>query len=306
MRPFPPRFNPGMSGAGRGSDSGHTNDDVTVTAEQNDVECDNVNENCDDATDGRGVPTSDCSLSSSSEVAQEQRDDLSLTGCWKLSDKSRAGFVVKDNLLYHRTRILGQDVYQLVVPESRRAHVLKMGHDSFGGHMGFKRTKARISCTFYWPGLREDCEQYVKTCEACLMKARVTYRDWIPIKPTPRGPPTLPKDSWCDKESPISVGKDARDYLRDSTPIWRMPRHMHKESVLQDLPCSVNTCAVACENGSQFGYIAVIPLSTEVSSPARPSHMIDRTSINHLGTEQRAELLAVLDRYPECFPMRRG
>jgi len=33
-------------------------------------------------------------LSSSSEVAQEQRDDPSVTGCWKL-----AGFVVKDNLL---------------------------------------------------------------------------------------------------------------------------------------------------------------------------------------------------------------
>jgi len=64
-----------------------------------------------------------------------------------------------------------------VVPESRRAHVLKMGHDSFGGHMGFKRTKVRISYTFYWPGLREDCLQYVKTCETCQLKVRVTYRD---------------------------------------------------------------------------------------------------------------------------------
>ena len=105
------------------------NDDVTVMAEQNNVQFDNVNEDCDDVTDGGGVPTSDRSLSSSSEVAQEQRDDATLTGCWKLADKGRAGFVVKDNLLYHRTKILGQDVYQLVVPESRRAHVLKMGHD---------------------------------------------------------------------------------------------------------------------------------------------------------------------------------
>ena len=29
--------------------------------------------------------------------------------------------------------------------------------------------------------------------------------------------------------------------------------------------------------------------------------MIDRNSISHLGREQQAELLAVLDRYPECF-----
>jgi len=162
------------------------NDDVTVMVDQNDVECDNVNEDCDDVTDGGGVPTSDRSLSSSSEVAQEQRDDATLTGCWKLADKGRAGFVVKDNLLYHRTKILGQDVYQLVVPESRRAQVLKMGHDSFGGHMGFKHTKARIGYTFYWSGLREDCEQNVKTCEACQMKVRVTYRDRVAIKPVPR------------------------------------------------------------------------------------------------------------------------
>jgi len=85
------------------------------------------------------------------------------------------------NLLYHRTKILGQDVYQLLVPESHRAHVLKMGHDSFGGHMGFKRTKARINYTFHWPGLRENCEQYVKTCGTCQLKARATYYDvdWI-------------------------------------------------------------------------------------------------------------------------------
>jgi len=111
------------------------NDDVTVMAEQKEVECDNINEDSSNVTDGGSISTSDCSLSSLSEVAQEQRDDTSLSDCWKLAEKGRTGFVVKDNLLYHRTKILGQDVYQLVVPENRRAHVLKIGHDSFGGHM---------------------------------------------------------------------------------------------------------------------------------------------------------------------------
>ena len=72
-------------------------DDVTVVTEHNNVlESDNVDEDCNNGTDGGSVPTSDCSLSSSSEVAQEQRDDPSLTGCWKLAEKGRAGFVVKD------------------------------------------------------------------------------------------------------------------------------------------------------------------------------------------------------------------
>jgi len=79
--------------------------------------------------------------------------------------------------------------------------------------------------------------------------------------------------------------------------------HVRVESVAYDSLCFVNTCAVVNvnENGNDFGDIGVIPLSTEVSSPVSPSQMIDRDSINHLGREQQAELLAVLDRYPECF-----
>ena len=68
-----------------------------------------------------------------------------------------------------------------------------------------------------------------------------------------------------------------------------------------DSLCFVNTCAVVCENDADFGNIDVIPLSTEVSSPVSPSEMIDRNLISHLGREQQAELLAVLDRYPEWF-----
>ena len=50
-------------------------DDVTVMAEQNDAKCDNVDEDCSNVTDGGSVPISGCSLSSSSAVAQEQRDN---------------------------------------------------------------------------------------------------------------------------------------------------------------------------------------------------------------------------------------
>jgi len=73
-------------------------------------------------------------------VIQEQRNDKSLTGCWKLAERGKGGFVVKDGILYHRAKILGQSFLQLVVPVSRREHVMKMGHGSFGGHMSVKRT----------------------------------------------------------------------------------------------------------------------------------------------------------------------
>jgi len=92
----------------------------------------------------------------------------------------------KDNSLYHRAKILGQPFLQLVVPFCRREHVLRMGHDTFGGHKSVKRTKARIYYTFYWPSLAEDCRRYIQTCHTCQMKARLTYRDRVPITPIPR------------------------------------------------------------------------------------------------------------------------
>jgi len=89
------------------------------------------------------------SLASCSEVAQEQRNDKSLNGCFTLAARDRAGFVVKDGLLYHRAKILGQSFLQLVLPSSRRKHVFKIGHETYGGDMSVKLTKARILYTFF-------------------------------------------------------------------------------------------------------------------------------------------------------------
>ena len=52
--------------------------------------------------------------------------------------------------------------------------------------MSVKRTKARISYTFFWQSLNEDCRDYIKTCSVCQLKAPVTHRDRVPITPIPR------------------------------------------------------------------------------------------------------------------------
>jgi len=135
---------------------GAVDDDVV-----NDGVNDNENVDDDDVLTTKRDDNNDLSLASSSEVAKEQRDDKSLIGCWKLAERGRGDFVVKDNVLYHRAKILGQPFLQLVVLSCRRKHELKMGHDTFGGHMSVKRTKARIYYTFYWPSLAEDCRRYI-------------------------------------------------------------------------------------------------------------------------------------------------
>jgi len=146
-----------------------------------DVTDDNDDKTSSDVKNDDFATSSDDSVASRDELINEQRADRTLKGCFKLAERNRGGFVIKDQLLYHRATILGQTFLQLVVPKSCRDHVLKMGHDTFGGHMSVKRTKARISYTFFWPSLNEDCRDYIKTCSVCQLKAPVTHRDRVPI-----------------------------------------------------------------------------------------------------------------------------
>lgn len=69
---------------------------------------------------------------------------------------------------------------------NRRKHVLELGYEVCGGHMGVKRTKARIEYTFYWPTLQSDCVAYIKTCHQCQVKKRKIFKDKVPITPIPR------------------------------------------------------------------------------------------------------------------------
>ena len=116
-----PSVNPG-SVSDHQNDSGGENDDITSS-----------------------------SLINKAELIKEQRDDETLRGCWKLAERGRGNFLIDDGVLYRREKILGQPFQQLVVPKGRRSHVLKVGHETYGGHMSVKKTKARISYTFFWP-----------------------------------------------------------------------------------------------------------------------------------------------------------
>lgn len=60
------------------------------------------------------------------------------------------------------------DQWQLVIPESARKAVLMECHDDpTSGHMGTKKTKAKLFNRYYWPGAGLDVERYVRACEVC-------------------------------------------------------------------------------------------------------------------------------------------
>lgn len=116
----------------------------------------------------------------------EQMADPTLKGCRSLAERERGGFFLRRGLLFHRERILGQSFDQLVLPECRRAEVLKLAHDTYGAHMGALNTKQRIRYSFFWPTIARDAKAYVASCSRCARRKRITCYDTTPVTPIPR------------------------------------------------------------------------------------------------------------------------
>ena len=99
------------------------------------------------------------------------------------------GYFFANDLLMHRKRLSDEHngtryVDQIVVPESYRNEILRVGHTiPLSGHMGSKKTLERIAAHFSWPGLSFDVRKYCATCPQCQVVARKLKSRRAPLKP---------------------------------------------------------------------------------------------------------------------------
>ena len=63
----------------------------------------------------------------------------------------------------------------------------------------------------------------------------------------------------------------------------------------------VNQCAIVYDRDSEFGDIAVVEPKPQEQPMFLPSEYIDKGKLAHLTQEQQNKMLAILDKYPECF-----
>lgn len=60
--------------------------------------------------------------------------------------------------------------HQIVLPFCYREEIMRLAHEvPTSGHLGIKKTKARIMKHFYWPTIRKDVVEFCKTCHSCQM-----------------------------------------------------------------------------------------------------------------------------------------
>lgn len=132
---------------------------------------------------------------SKSELVAEQENDSSLK---ELFDKvlplgeinsSAHGYFLHEGLLFrkwvpHGEALVGEAVFQFVVPRKFRDLVLQTCHDNVAGHPGVKKTYDRVLQYCFWPRLKRDVSAYIKTCRTCQLTGKPNQS----IRPAPLCP----------------------------------------------------------------------------------------------------------------------
>jgi len=108
-------------------------------------------------------------------LRDEQKEDPTLERTWVWAQKNKNNFFLKDELLYHRDKVLQQNVQQICLPTARRNEVCRLAHDMC--HLEYKRTREILRLIFFWPGMSKTIREYMDTCLACQKKARAVIKD---------------------------------------------------------------------------------------------------------------------------------
>jgi len=108
---------------------------------------------------GENENMSDPWKASAETLKSEQRSDRSLIHCWSLVERQRAGYYVRNWILYRNYKYLGQNYEQLVLPVNRRQEVMKLAYEIYSGHLGANKTKERIKLSFAWPTVASDVQK---------------------------------------------------------------------------------------------------------------------------------------------------
>lgn len=84
----------------------------------------------------------------------------------------------------HSDQGLGDPVFQVVVPTVLRNKVLQTSHGDVAGHLGVRKTYDRILRHFFWPRLKRDVAQFIRTCHTCQLTSKPNQV----VKPAPLYP----------------------------------------------------------------------------------------------------------------------
>ena len=120
------------------------------------------------------------------EFLAMQKSDESLQSYFKEADKPNTAFFTDKGFLFRRGSSGSVAVNQLVIPQEKRAQLVRHAHDSlFSMHFSKRRTTLRLQAYVWWPGMAAQVEKHVALCSPCCKHATKSRFDRTPIAAIP-------------------------------------------------------------------------------------------------------------------------
>ena len=95
--------------------------------------------------------------------------------------RAREHFVDEYGILFRKKNDGGRAI---VAAQSMVPAIMKAAHDSrLGGHLGCFKTRERILDRYYWPTVRQDVEEHVRSCTECAKVKPWSKPARVPLKP---------------------------------------------------------------------------------------------------------------------------
>ncbi len=115
-----------------------------------------------------------------------RRDAFAKKARQSIQNGAKSHFHLRNGLLWYKQN-------RLYVPEGKmRDTLLKECHDGpLAGHGGAKRTTTFLKKSYYWPNLKLDAEEYVKTCLVCQQNRTLNKKQASLLQPLP-----IPEGPW--------------------------------------------------------------------------------------------------------------
>lgn len=81
---------------------------------------------------------------------------------------------------------------KIFIPQQVRLQVLRTFHEhKLAEHFGVQETSELLQRSFWWPGWRQDCKDYVSSCTVCQHNNRSKAKSWGLLRPLP-----IPEQPW--------------------------------------------------------------------------------------------------------------
>jgi hypothetical protein len=127
------------------------------------------------------VPETNMQNIDGASLREEQRNDKTLKGLWKMAEGDTTKETGKNGSWKIETvkgvlcRIFKPNVNdpsreqkQVIVPQKYRKQVMSLAHESIvGGHLAARKTADRVTSNFHWPGVISDITRFCRSCDIC-------------------------------------------------------------------------------------------------------------------------------------------